>query len=272
MSNTAPSSAAAAFREHYPEYLMEAAALGLFMISACSFGVLLEHPGSTVYQAIENPLIRRALMGAAMGLTAIALIYSPWGKRSGAHMNPAVTIAFLALGKIARWDAIFYILFQFAGGATGVLVADTLIGPPLADAAINYVETVPGSDGAGVAFAAELLISAILMLTVLIVSNSRHFARWTPLFAGALLAIYITFEAPLSGMSMNPARSLSSALFAMNSKALWVYFTAPLMGMLIAARVYELVKGARAAHCAKFHHHNNQRCIFRCTFGELNAL
>src|SRR5947209_10287552 len=77
---------------HWPEYLIEAAGLGLFMLSACTFGVLLEHPMSPVSAWIESPMARRALIGIAMGLTAIGIVYSPWGKRSGAHLNPALTL------------------------------------------------------------------------------------------------------------------------------------------------------------------------------------
>jgi len=99
------------------------------------------------------------------------------------------------------------------------------------------------------------------MLTVLAVSNSGK-ARWTGLAAGALVAAYITFEAPLSGMSLNPARSLGSALPAMTWTALWVYFTAPLVGMLAAAEGYRALRGARSVHCAKLHHQNRRRCIF----------
>src|SRR5215467_8146634 len=85
-------------KRHWPEYLMEAWGLGLFMISACSFGVLLLHPSSPAQQAIPNPALRQVLMGAAMGLTNIANIYSPWGKRSGAHLNPVVSWTFFRLG------------------------------------------------------------------------------------------------------------------------------------------------------------------------------
>lgn len=92
----------ASLRNHWPEYLIEASTLGLFMISACTFCLLLEHPDSLLRQQLEAPLARRVLMGVAMGLTAIAIIYSPWGKRSGAHMNPAVTLTFLRLGKSRR--------------------------------------------------------------------------------------------------------------------------------------------------------------------------
>ena len=94
-----------ALATHWPEYLMEAVGLGLFMISACAFTVLLEHPASPVRQALSDPWLRRLLIGIAMGLTAVLLIYSPLGKRSGAHLNPAVTLTFWRLGKIETWDA-----------------------------------------------------------------------------------------------------------------------------------------------------------------------
>src|SRR5271156_217554 len=97
-------------RSHWPEYLIEGWALGMFMISAGVFWTLFESPSWRLQSILPNEALRRALVGVAMGLTAAALIYSPWGKRSGAHMNPAVTLTFLRLGKIARWDAALYIL------------------------------------------------------------------------------------------------------------------------------------------------------------------
>jgi aquaporin Z len=253
-------------REHWPEYLMEAAELGLFMISACAFTVFLYHPASPIAQGIQNEVIRRILMGIAMGVTAVALIFSPLGKRSGAHFNPGVTLTYLRLGKIAPWDAAFYIVFQFIGGVAGVLIASILLGSSVAHATVNYAATVPGSKGPTPAFVAELTIAFILMTVVLTISNTKQLARWTGLFAGALIAIYISLESPLSGMSMNPARSFGSAVGAHLWTSLWIYFTAPLMGMLLAAEVYKRVSGVRAVVCAKLHHHNNKRCIFRCNF------
>ena len=258
-----------ALANHWPEYVIEAAGLAIFMISACTFGVLLEHPMSPLHQAIEEPQVRRALMGIAMGLTAIGIVYSPWGQRSGAHLNPVLTLNFLLLGKIARWDAFFYVVSQFAGGALGVVVADAVVGFPLRHSGVNYVVTAPGPWGAGVAFWSELLISAILMTAVLTVSNTKGLSRYTGLFAGALVATFITFEAPLSGMSMNPARTLASGLSAGDFPSLWVYFTAPPLGMFLAAQVYRLWRGSQAVYCAKLHHNNRQRCIFRCRFAEL---
>ena len=108
-----------ALRENWPEYLIEAWGLGLFMVNACLAGAVLEYPVSPVHQAIPNDLARRGLFGLAMGLTIVFLVYCPWGKRSGAHINPAITLTFLRLGKIAPADALFYIMAQFAGGWLG---------------------------------------------------------------------------------------------------------------------------------------------------------
>src|SRR5256886_16741535 len=103
--------------EHWPEYLCEAAELGLFMISAGMFTILLHHPGSPVLNFIPSEFTRRMLTGIAMGSSAIALVFSPLGKRSGAHFNPAVTLTFWRLGKVKNWDAVFYIVAQFIAGS-----------------------------------------------------------------------------------------------------------------------------------------------------------
>ena len=252
-------------REHWPEYLMEAAGLGLFMISAAVVTALLEYPHSPLHQMLPDPVIRRALIGIAMGLTAIGIIYSPWGKRSGAHFNPAVTVTFFRLGKIKGLDAFFYVLAQFIGGLIGLQVAAMAIGMVIEHPTVNYVVTVPGLDGTWIAFAAEAAISFGLMLVVLIVSNRTKLNTWTGVFAGMLVAAYIAVEAPLSGMSMNPARSFASALPANLWTDFWVYLTAPFLGMLLAAECYVRFPGARRVLCAKLYHDNDKRCIFCCS-------
>jgi aquaporin Z len=251
-----------ALKRHWPEYLIEAACLGLFMVSAFTFGTILEHPASPVQQAILSPLLRRFLMGLAMGLTAVAIVYSPWGKRSGAHINPALTLTFFRLRKVARWDAVFYIAFQFAGGLFGALAACAFLSPWVSHPAVHYVVTMPGSAGAGAAFVAEVGITFVLMTVVLTVSNHSRLHRFTGLCAGILVAAYITFEAPLSGMSMNPARTFASAVAAHDWAWLWIYFVAPVVGMLAAAEVYVRTKGGERVGCAKLHHENHTRCIF----------
>lgn len=248
---------------------MESAELGIFMISACLFTALLEYPGSPALRLIPNSFVRNGLIGLAMALTAISIIYSGWGKQSGAHMNPSMTLTFFRLGKIEPWDAFFYIVAQFFGGIFGVAVASLLLGMVAAHPTVNYAVTRPGPLGVRVAFVAEVLISFVLLLTVLTVSNCKKWARYTGLFAGALIASYITFEAPLSGMSMNPARTFGSALLAKSFDAIWIYFVAPPIGMLAAAEVYVRLRSLKAVHCAKYHHNNTKRCIFRCRFADL---
>jgi len=135
---------------HWPEYAIEGACLGVFMISACVFVTLLEHPLSPARAALADPTLRRVRVGVAMGLTAIGLIYSPWGQQSGAHMNPSLTFTY---------------------------------------------------------------------------GSAVHAAQWT---------------------------------------AVWVYFTAPPLGMPAAAEAYLRLPGAREVWCAKLHHDNDKRCIFRC--------
>ncbi|MCG3163429.1 MAG: Aquaporin Z [Acidobacteria bacterium] len=260
-----------ALKQHWPEYLMEAAELGIFMVSACAFGALLEYPGSPVHQALPDPSLRRVLMGAAMGLTAISIIYSPFGKRSGAHFNPSVTLTFWRLGKVAGADAFFYAIAQFIGAVIGVALPAVILRSALTHPSVNYVATLPGTRGVVVAFIAEVTITFILMTMVLNVSNRMNVARYTGLFAGAMVAIFISIEAPFSGMSMNPARTFGSAFVAQVWDALWIYFTAPPLGMLLAAEVYLRLKGARGVLCAKLHHHNHKRCIFKCGFGECAA-
>lgn len=248
---------------------MEAACLGLFMVSAGLFATLLEYPGSPVHAAIPEPLARRGLMGLAMGLTAVGIIYSPWGQQSGAHMNPAFTLTFFRLGKMEPADAAFYVLAQFAGGCAGVYLVLAMLGDPFALAPVRFVVTAPGIRGIAVAFLAEAVIAFGMMTMVLVTSNHRRTERLTGLFAGLLVWLYITIEAPLSGMSMNPARSFASAFPARLWTALWIYFTAPVAGMLLAAEVNRLLKWAPRIYCAKLNHHNDKRCIFRCRYGEL---
>jgi aquaporin Z len=251
-------------RAHWPEYAIEAWALGMFMISAGCFGVLLDASSSPLSREIENADVRRVLGGLAMGLTAITLIHSPWGKRSGAHMNPAVTLAFLRLRHIAPIDAFFYILAQTIGGVLGVLAALALFGEAFARPPVAFVATTP-MRGAALAFGAEFLISFLMMTMVLRTSSSAQYMKYTGVFAGALVALFIGIEAPYSGMSMNPARTLASAIPADQWRGLWIYVLAPVSAMQLAAALHLRLRGAASVRCSKLMHTDDQRCI-HCGF------
>ncbi len=246
----------------WAEYAAEAFGLGLFMVMACTFSVLLFHPASPAVAAIPSPPARRALMGLTMGATLVVNIYSPWGRRSGAHLNPAFTLAFMRLGKVRPALVTGYVVAQFAGGLLGTLLAAACLAPWIAHPAVDYATTVPGPWGTAAAFAGEAGITFLQMGVVLAMVSRPRLERWTGVVAAALVALYITVESPVSGMSMNPARTLGSAIPARHWTALWVYFAAPLLGTFGAAELFRRTPAGRAAFCAKLRHDERVRCPF----------
>ncbi|MGD9906013.1 MAG: MIP/aquaporin family protein [Vicinamibacterales bacterium] len=251
-------------RAHWREYTAEAVALGLFMISATAATVLLEHPASPLHLSLPDATWRRVLMGVTMGATAAAIIYSPLGRRSGAHMNPAVTLAFLWLGRITPRDAAAYVAAQVLGGITGTALAAAALAPLAAAPEVDYVRTLPGPAGVGPAIAGELVISFLTLSILLAVAARPATMRLTGLVAGVVVMANITFEAPLSGMSMNPARSFGPALVAADFSFFWIYLLVPPAGMWLAAAVHARLTraGLLREACAKFNHSSRVRCIF----------
>jgi aquaporin Z len=257
---------------HWPEYLFEGVELGLFMLAACSFGTLLFFPASTVVERVPSPAVRLVFMGLAMGATAIAIILSPMGRRSGAHFNPIVSFTFFCLGRMHRLDTLFYVVAQFIGGALGVLAARFLVGVHLASPSVRYVVTIPGHYGITAAFLAEFCMGLLTMTVVLQSGNRAGLSRFTWLLVGLLVMLYVIAFSPVSGFSLNPARTLSSAIFAGVWTAMWLYLSAPLLGMLVAAALYVLTSGSEAVLCAKIYHDLHSPCPFRCRFQRLAQL
>ncbi len=241
---------------------MEAAEVALYLFLTCIFASLLLYPGSPVRPFVGSTVGLRALMGLAVGATVVAIVMSPWGKQSGGHFNPALTLAFYRLGKMSLPDALFYLVAQFSGAIGGVCIARYLL-PHTVGRAVRYAVTAPGVRGSAAAFIGELTISFVLMSTILVASNREALTRYTPYLVGFLYATFMILEAPLSGTSMNPARSFAPALHESYWHALWLYFTAPTLGMLVAAEVFLRARGGVHPFCAKLHHANNKRCIFR---------
>ncbi|NEQ53328.1 MAG: aquaporin family protein [Leptolyngbya sp. SIO3F4] len=250
-------------RSNWPEYLMEGAELGIFMILAGAFATLLYAPTSPVVSLLPGTF-RNVLMGLAMGGSAIAIIYSPWGKRSGAHFNPAVTLAFYRLGKLAAWDAFFYVLAQFIGGLLGIFLAAIVLGEAFTTVPVNYIVTIPGIWNWPGALLTEALLAFSLMMMVLVVSNNSRLHQLTGVFAGILVALFVTFAAPISGMSINPARTFASALPAQVWNAFWIYYFVPPLAMLLAAELYLQISRSQPREiCGKLCPNTDTRCI--CT-------
>jgi aquaporin Z len=267
----APSaSVAEAINAHWREYFMESAELGAFMLSACICGTLIYSKHSPLNSFALSPVSKSTLMGIAMSATAFLVIQSPFGRRSGAHFNPAVTLTFFWLGRMHRWDAMFYVAAQFGGAVAGVLIARGIVGLQLSAPPVQYMVTLPGKYGSAVAFGFEFLLSVLLMSTVLYTSNHRLFARFTPALVALLTVLYFVLSSSLSGFSVNPARSFSSALFAWMWFGIWIYFSAPCLGMLTAAAVYIKLRGADRVYCAKVFHDMRSTCPFPCHFQRLS--
>ncbi len=261
----------AAFKRHWRLYVDEGVELAIFMISACFFTVWLFDPKLPAPHLLPSSALRRLLMGMSMGATAILIIRSPMGRRSGAHFNPAITLTYFRLGKINKWDAGFYVLSQFIGGICGVGLSALCLRGSLAVPAVDYAVTVPAVTvprwgGTAAAFCAEYFMAALLMLVVLWFSNRPPLARYTSYLVGILIMFYVLVFAPVSGFSINPARTTGSAVFANVWTAIWLYFAAPLLGMMTSAEIYIRVYGKENVLCAKLHPDPNYPCPFLCHF------
>jgi aquaporin Z len=219
---------------------MEAWGLGMFMISASLMTILFQHPDCILAYHIPSGLMRRCLIGITMGATAVGIISSPWGRKSGAHINPSVTITMLMLRKISLRDAIFYIIFQTAGGIAGVCLISIVLPSYMNDSSVSYVVTIPGKAGITGAIIGEAIISFIMMFITLITSNNKKIEHLTVYIIGLLIISFVTIESPYSGFSMNPARTIASALPSHIWTAWPVYMIVPPLGMLIAAIAYTL--------------------------------
>ncbi|TGD81823.1 MIP/aquaporin family protein [Hymenobacter wooponensis] len=242
-----------AFHRHWRHYLAEAMGIAFFVTCGGLLTMLLEHPASPVRQALQtNDSARHWLMGLGMGLVIVAIVYSPWGKQSGAHINPAVTLAFWQLGKIRTPDAVWYVLGQVAGAIGAAQVLKLVFGALYAHPAVKFTVTqpVPLPRGEALAFAAEFIISFILMLVLLLALHSERLKKLTGWMIGVLLALYIVFETPYSGMSLNPARTLGTAVAAGKYHGLWLYWVAPPLATWLATVLFRKLYHGEDLECA----------------------
>lgn len=229
-------------KKEFRKYIGEGIGLGLFMIAACFFDALIEYHGLPFRHMLASALLRRFLVGLAMGLTALYIFTSRFGKQSGAYLSPAVTIVRYRLGDIKKDDALFYTVFQLLGGTLGVYIVYLIFPVWMRSPEISYVITVPSKSGVLIAFLMEFLISFLLIAVVLFMGLKKKWNKYTAYVVSLLITVFITFEAPYSGMSMNPARTFSSAIIAGEWKYFWLYCTAPVLGMLVGELIYRKTK------------------------------
>ncbi|MBF9222911.1 MIP/aquaporin family protein [Hymenobacter ruricola] len=240
---------AQALRQHWRHYLVEAGGIMAFLAVSSTAAVVFHHPASAVARALgPHEWVQRTGVGLVVGGLIVAMAYSPWGRRSGAHFNPAVTLGFWQLGHIRTPDAVWYVLAQFAGALGAGLGMYWLLAPWFGHHLIHYNTTRPieAPHGWALALGAEMLISAGLMLGLLWALHSARRKKWAGALAGLLLALFVSVESPLSGMSLNPARTLGAAVAAGQWQGLWLYFLGPLAAMWATAEAYRRHRRAGA--------------------------
>lgn len=195
--------------------------------------------GSPVAQALPGTSPRLLLTGALFAGTGALVTVSPIGRRSGAHLNPAVTLGFWLTGHVHLDDLAGYIAGQVAGALLGAIALVAIWGP--AAASVHDGVTQPAA-GLGEPQAAlmEALMTAALVLTILVFVSSTRTMRWTPLAVWALVTVLVWQGAPYTGTSLNPARSIGPAVVSGYWRALWVYVAGPLGGAILAVALKRL--------------------------------
>ncbi len=251
-------------RAHAPEYLAEFAGTGLMLFIGLSAIVVNFGEGSPIVDKVPNEHLRRLLTGIIFAGGATFVVYSPLGKRSGGHLNPAVTLAFFLLEKIGPRDAVAYVVAQVVGALLAATAVRLLWGNLAAS--VDVGATVPGLGGPVAAVAAEVAITFLVVTLILNFVDRVNIAQYTGAAAGTLIAFLVFVEAPVSGTSFNPARSLGPAVISGDYSYIWIYLAPPLVGALLAAWLFQRFRRSTTI-CAKLYHHKDEHlCIFKCGY------
>jgi aquaporin Z len=204
-----------------------------------TFALVFAGTGAIVIDAASGGAISHVGVALTFGLIVMAMI-STFGDVSGAHLNPAVSIAFCAAGRLSSRDLAPYIAAQCAGAFAASLTVYALF-PKSA----TLGATIPAGS-AGQSFVLELILTAILMLVILAVSSgSKEKGITAGIAIGATVALEAMFAGPISGASMNPARSLAPAVVSGKVAHVWIYLVAPVVGALVAVPLARWTFAAR---------------------------
>jgi aquaporin Z len=244
---------------HWRIWGAEGAATALLVAAIVVAAALTLGRGSAVADALPGRGARFLALGLIVAPIVALISVSPLGRLSGAHTNPAVTLGFWVLGRVSRQDLAGYVAAQFVGGAAGAALARAVL-PADTAASIGGAVTHPAV-AVPSAIALELgMTGALLMLIFAFVSDER-LARRTPLAIVPLLATLIWLGSPLTGASLNPARSAGPALVFGDLADLWIYLVAPAAAGVLVGALWRV--GPMDPKTAKVFHDPRYPCSLR---------
>lgn len=207
-------------------------------------------PGSVVADAVSGLPARLTIVGATTGSLLALLIISPIGRSSGGHFNPAVSVTFWLLRRMAPRDVAAYVVAQLAGSVIGVLLGRMALGSVVADPAVNYAALRPASGWSNIGtFSGEAALFALLMVAVVAFLSQPVLALWTPAVVGTLVGLLCAIGAVTSGGSCNPARQFGPLLFAHQWSHLFPYLLGPVVGGIVLAVLIQLFGLPRPIVC-----------------------
>jgi aquaporin Z len=247
---------------HWFEYGAELVGTAFLLFAGVSAVVLDFGAGSPLVSVVPNKSVRLLITGLLFAGSSSLVAISPLGKLSGGHINPAVTLAFWAQGKMHHFDLGGYILGQFLGAIIGTQLVVLLWRGKAAS--VGNGMTVPGAGyPLWVVFLVELSLTVLLVLSILFFVSSHRLMHWTPLMVWILLAMMVWLAAPISGTSLNPARSFGPALVSWSWHEQWLYWVAPPLGALLAVGAFRLLMlSRRDVLTGKLFHVPHYRSVF----------
>jgi aquaporin Z len=230
---------------HWPAWVAEALGTALLVLAIVLAAALSIAAGSPLADALPGPGARYLALGVLVAPFVAVVALSPIGQTSGAHLNPAVTLAFWALGRLGRRDAIGYVAAQLAGGLAGAWAGRALL-PEAAWESIGGTVTHPAVASVA-AFALEAGMTALLLVVILTFGSSERLMRLTPLAIVPVLTAIIWLGSPWTGASINPARSEGPALAFGDLADLWLYLIAPSLAGLVVGLAWRVTRAPLGA-------------------------
>lgn len=237
---------------HWVEWFCELAGTAALLLGGLSAICLDFSTGSPVASVLPSHSARLLLTGLLFAGTGSLVALSPLGRRSGAHLNPAVTLAFTLRRHLHPCDVAGYVVAQTAGAFLATALVRWSWGARARSVKLGV--TQPGHGIHTVAAAGiEAVMTSMLVFGILIMVSSPRSARWTPLYNWILVALLVWQGAGWTGTSLNPVRSLAPATLLPDTAHLWAYMVGPLAGAVLAVGAFALVPGVETRTAKLFH-------------------